>query len=128
LHAEEEEVEEGQGENARPSACGSLDTNYAWQRRELEDMERELNDNGTSLSCPNLSAAQEVALDVAFRLSYPMPGGARRRHETAAALRQWFRNRRMFFNYAGSCTKMPDKVTPSVAKAKFNSWMLFRKK
>jgi hypothetical protein len=34
----------------------------------------------------------------------------------------------MFFNYAGTCTKLPAKVSPSVAAAKLNSWLLFRKK
>jgi len=108
---------------------GALATSYAWQARELQELEAELNDMGTSVSCHSLTAAQEMALDAAFRVTYPMPGGPRRRHETAAALRQWFRNRRMFFNYAGTCTKsLPQKLSPSVAKAKFDSWMLFRKK
>jgi len=40
------------------------------------------------VSCHNLSAAQEMSLDGAFRVTYPMPGGVRRRNETAAALRQ----------------------------------------
>ena len=40
------------------------------------------------MSCHNLSAAQEMSLDGAFRVTYPMPGGVRRRNETAAALRQ----------------------------------------
>lgn len=47
----------------------------------------------------------------------------------ARAHTQWFRNRRMFFNFAGSCTRsLPPKITPAVARAKFDSWMLFRKK
>merc|ERR1719199_455635 len=93
----ENEESEAEAEGEDLSGVGAFRTCYAWQSRELQEMERELNETGASITCHQLTAAQELALDAAFRKTYPMPGGPRRRHETAAALRQWFRNRRMFF-------------------------------
>ena len=108
--------------------CVSLrNDQYATCTGELQEMERELNETGASITCHQLTAAQELALDAAFRKTYLMPGGPRRRHETAAALRQWFRNRRMFFNHAGT-RSLPEKIIPSVAKAKMKSWLIFRRK